>query len=340
MEIKRLLFLFIIAFQCNAQVSDFNHIDFNKADRIALECKNENLNNLPNLAFKLTSELDTDVEKFRAIYIWVCSNISNDYKLFTKNNRKRNKFKDDSLQLLKWNNLVNKTIYKSLLKDKKTICTGYTYLVKELSLLANLNCEVIQGFGRTSSTDIENFTSPNHSWNAVKLNNKWYLCDPTWASGLIDFESYKFKFNYNNGYFLTEPKLFAKNHYPLDEKWLLLDDVLSFQDFLEEPIMYGNAYTKLVEHHSPKKFKNTLHPKESVRFKYQLQEPINTNEIRLQVDNGFSDKKVKPTAVAMDNNTLTFEHKFTSTGFYDVHFFIKNQIISTYTFKVKRKKTL
>ena len=338
MEIKRLLFFFIIAFQCNAQVSDFNHIDFNKADRIALECKNEILNNLPNLAFKLTSELNTDVEKFRAIYIWVCSNISNDYKLFTKNNRKRNKFKDDSLQLLKWNNLVNKTIYKSLLKEKKTICTGYTYLVKELSLLANLNCEVIQGFGRTSSTDIENFTNPNHSWNAVKLNNKWYLCDPTWASGLIDFESHIFKFQYNDGYFLTNPKLFAKNHYPANQKWLLLDETLTFKEFLEVPIMYGNAYSKLEQHYYPSKFKNSIRPKEKVAFKYKLQEQINTNDVRLVVNNGFSDRKIKPETVTLENDTLTFEHEFKSTGYYDVHLYLDDDIISTYTFNVKRSK--
>ena len=58
----------------NAQKADFSTITFEKADKIALEYKNETLTNLPELAYKLTSDLATDVERFRAIFKWVCSN--------------------------------------------------------------------------------------------------------------------------------------------------------------------------------------------------------------------------------------------------------------------------
>ena len=70
---QKLLFLFFYSFIFigSAQKSDFKHINFNKADSIANLYKNEKLTNLPLLAYKLTYRLDTDVEKFRAIYIWV-----------------------------------------------------------------------------------------------------------------------------------------------------------------------------------------------------------------------------------------------------------------------------
>lgn len=48
-----------------AQVSDFNTVDFTRADNIAKLNEGEDLDNLPVLAHKLTSNLKTDVEKFR-----------------------------------------------------------------------------------------------------------------------------------------------------------------------------------------------------------------------------------------------------------------------------------
>ena len=62
----RYLIVLIAVWQVNAQRSDFNHIDFKKADSIALSYGNETLHNLPDLAHKLTTNLDTEVEQFEA----------------------------------------------------------------------------------------------------------------------------------------------------------------------------------------------------------------------------------------------------------------------------------
>jgi len=128
------ILLFFVACQSHAQISDFNHIDFKNADSAAMACKDEGLTNLAELSFKLTSNLTTDVERFRAIYRWVCGNIANDYSLYLKNKRKRERFKTDSTKLKDWNDAFRKRLFKKLLSDKKTICTGYAYVVKELCL--------------------------------------------------------------------------------------------------------------------------------------------------------------------------------------------------------------
>ena len=83
---------FLIVLSCfflNAQKSDFKHINFEKADSIANSYENERLNNLPLLAYKLTNNLNTQVEKFRAIHTWVCSNIESDHDFADKTIRKR-----------------------------------------------------------------------------------------------------------------------------------------------------------------------------------------------------------------------------------------------------------
>lgn len=337
MNIMRYLFLFIFVFQSHAQISDFDTIDFKKADRMALEYKNERLDNLPELAYKLTSSLTTDVERFRAIFTWVCSNIANDYGMYSKNMRKRQRFKNDSVRLENWNTQFRKATLKKLLKNNRTICTGYAYLLKELANLANIECEMVHGFAKTSTINIETLDAPNHSWNAVKLNNKWYLCDPTWASGIPNPSTLQFEFQYNDGFFLANPELFAINHFPVYEKWLFLDvdNKSTFKTFIESPIVYGQAYANLNNHIEPKKMHNTIQKNEVVTFKYQLIKPVNTEDISLLIDSGSNSKKVHPELISTKNQFLTVEYKFEHRGFYDVHFFIGTDLISTYTFKVK-----
>ncbi|WP_299120184.1 transglutaminase domain-containing protein [uncultured Winogradskyella sp.] len=334
---KSLVFILLfIVFQSHAQISDFNHIDFKKADSIALGCKDEGLDNLPQLTYQLTSSLDTDVERFRAIYRWVCNNVANDYNLYLKNKRKRERFKDDSIKFKTWSNNFRKTLFKTLLKDQRTICTGYAYLVKELAKLANLDCEIVQGYGRVSTTDIENLDLPNHSWNAIKLKNKWYLCDPTWASGIPDPETNRFTFQYNDGFFLANPELFAVNHFPEEAKWWLLDkEIPTFETFLASPIIYGKAYKNLSLHIAPKQMHHTIKKHENVAFEYKLIKTITPKDISLMIDNGFNNWKTKPQSVSVEDKSLILEHQFKTSGFYDVHLYIGDDLISTYTFSVE-----
>lgn len=218
---KKLLLLLLFTFVCqiHAQQKDFETISFEKADNIAMTLKGKELNNLSLLAHNLTYNLETDVERFRSIYYWVCHNIKNDYDLMVKNESKRLKLKNDATQLDEWNKNFRKEVFKKLSKRKKTLCTGYAFLIKELATLAGLECEIVNGYGKTSNS-FKNIKMPNHSWNVVKLNGKWYVCDATWSSGYID-EDYRFKFNYNNDFFLMDPKQFGKSHKPLDTEWLL-----------------------------------------------------------------------------------------------------------------------
>jgi hypothetical protein len=330
------LYLFIFASQSNAQVSDFNEINFHKADSIALEFKNLGLNSLPELSYKLTSNLETDVERFRSIYLWVCSNIANDYSQYSKNMGKRKRFKNDSLKLKVWNEHFRKISFKKLLRDHKTICTGYAYLIQELSNLAGINCVIIHGFARTSSINVKTLDVPNHSWNAVELNGKWYLCDPTWASGVPNPTTNEFEFQYNDGFFLSHPKLFATNHFPLDTKWLLLDGhEPTFENFLDAPITYGKAYTHMSIYNEPKKMHNIIQKDEKVIFKFQLLKPAKVEDISLMIDNGSETKKIHPELITINNQFLIIEYEFKTTGFYDVHLLIGPDLISTYTFKVK-----
>jgi hypothetical protein len=79
----------------------------------------------------------------------------------------------------------------------------------------------------------------------------------------------------------------------------------------------------------------SLHKKEKVIFKYELRKTIDLKNVSFLVDDGHSNKKIIPNVVTIDKQSLLIEHQFESNGFYDVHLYIGDDIISTYTFGVK-----
>ncbi|WP_397446029.1 transglutaminase domain-containing protein [Polaribacter sp. R77954] len=327
------IFLFLASYGF-AQQSDFKHIDFSKADQIAKKVKSKRLFELNKLTFELTKDLKTDVEKFRAIYIWICNNVANDFGLYAANERKRKRFAEDSLKLQNWNSKFKKKLFKKLLKKKRTICTGYAYLLKEMCTTIGIESKMVNGFGRTAAVDFNTLTMPNHTWNTVKLNNKWYLCDPTWSTGISFPEEGRFKFIYNDGYFLTEPKLFFYNHFPLESKYTLLKkNTLNFNDFVDAPLLYGDAYQILEKHISPKKMHHTISKGSSYSFEYQLKKEANAKRVKFIIDSGSTEKTVKP-QIELQEKHLKLTQTFNRIGFFDMHLYMDNKLMATYTFKV------
>ncbi len=330
------LFIFNII---NAQITDFKNIDFTKADNIAKLNKGANLKNLSLLSYKLTSKLPTKVEKFRAIYTWVCNNISGDINQNNKVSHERKKLKNDSIAFVKWNNKYKKKAFKKLLKHKQTMCTGYAYLIKELAFLSGIECKIIDGYGRTFDANVDELETPNHSWNAVKLNNKWYLCDATWSSGYMN-ENYTFVNDYNDGYFLTDPILFSKNHFPIQKKWLLNSDTTN-SSFIESPIIYGKTFKYKIMTIAPSKMNVKVLKNKEVNFKFTTLKNSFKNKVSLVYYLGDTEQYFNIYNLKNENGIITFKNKFKIKGFYDVHLKINNDVVATYTINVigNKKKT-
>lgn len=334
--IKKLTYVvFLISIAANAQLSDFKHISFHKADSIAASYLGANLNSIPKLSYLLTKDLETDVEKTRSIFKWIASNITNDHPIYLENKRKRRQLKDDPVALEKWNEEVKRKTLQILLKKKRTVCTGYAFLFQQLCKYAGIKTKVINGFSRTGGTEIEDLQSPDHSWNAVLLNNKWYLCDPTWASGIYDPDTSSFIFEYKEGYFLTEPKLFVKNHYPLEPEWTLIkENNPSLQEFIDGPLLYTSAFKFGALYEAPNKMYNTVHKKESISFAIQLLDSSEINEVYVLLSDKRKDEVVNPKNLVIKKDSIKFDHQFLFKGYYDMHLMLDGEVIMTYAFHV------
>ena len=335
MKMHYCLLLFIFAINgLLAQVSDFADVNFTRADNIAQIHQGASLDNLPLLAYQLTSTLSTDVEKFRAIYKWVCQNIKGDSRQFSKVEKQRKKLKHDSVSFMKWNREYKKIAFKKLLQHKTTMCTGYAYLIKELCFLANIRCQIIDGYARSVATNTKKIEYPNHSWNAVFLGNKWYLCDPTWSSGYLNQDNL-FVRDYNDGYFLTAPDLFAKNHYPLQTEWLL-DQEKSTSDFVSAPLIYDETIEKGIQPVYPQLMDITVQKNEEVNFSLSSTNKVSEKDVQLVYYSGYKERILGIYDRQQKDNIISFKHAFKAKGTYDTHIKIDGEIIATYTIVVTK----
>jgi transglutaminase/protease-like cytokinesis protein 3 len=321
-----------------AQRSDFKHVDFRQADSVAKAHKGVSLKNLPILAYKLTKPLKSEVEKFRAIYTWVSTNITLDYLAFAKNKNKRRKLRKDSVALDQWKRSFRTKSYRKLLRSKTTVCTGYAYLVKELATMADINCKIIHGYGRTPSSNVGILDMPNHSWNVVKLNNRCYLCDATWSSGEFDVQKNTFLPDYNDGYFLAEPALFVKNHYPIDTRWILMENKPTMEEFLNAPVVYKHAFGHGICPIEPKIMHIKLNKGDMFTLVLKVDKNTQLDKLKLEIITGENSDLVKPKLVKLNNGLIKLTHPFRRTGYYDVHLKLGNHYILTHTVKVVRKK--
>ncbi|RAW00639.1 transglutaminase domain-containing protein [Pseudochryseolinea flava] len=311
-----------------AQRSDFQQIDFSRADNMALRFPNHSLKNIKVLADKLTQGLTTDVEKFRALYRWVCDNIAYDYALFEKNRRLRAKQENTADDIAR-NKKFNAEVFRTLLEKHRTVCTGYAYLLRELCSHVGISCVIVDGYGRTANANIGGNGIPNHSWNAVQLHGKWYLSDPTWASGAVESQFHLFIKNYDDAYFLSDPNVFIQNHYPLDPQWTLLKtNTVTLNEFLNRPIIYSNAYHYQVDNPSPTRFNVAVRKGEEISFQFDSRHDFSQAALMVDgksIQHSFDKKGLRYSTVQAFNNK----------GVHVVHLMIDNKSVLTYRVSVK-----
>ena len=207
---------------------------------------NDNINKiLENAPKRVNSNLDeftkylidktkllNDLEKAYLLFNWIGNNIEYDYEGML--------YSTATVEI------------NSVFKIGKTVCSGYSRLFRHLADNIDLITENIKGYvkGANFESDLKKSEirlNSNHEYNAVKLNNKWYLIDSTWGAGYVISDG--FKKYYKPYYFCTPPELLINSHYPLNENWQLLENPLNFKQFLSklsfEPRFFADGFYKV-----------------------------------------------------------------------------------------------
>lgn len=165
--------------------------------------------NIADLAEYLTLPYENEDDKIRAIYSWVSNKIS--YSL--RKMRYQYTFSD------------RQEIVDDALKSRNCVCQGYAELFHALCSESDIDSYVISGYVKLNGK-IEDFS---HAWNAARIENKWYLFDPTWGSGYVS--NNRFHPSFNNDYYKIESSKFIQSHMPFDPLWQFLPRPLTHKDF-------------------------------------------------------------------------------------------------------------
>lgn len=209
-QVFTFLLLFFFSLSAWSQAKDLR--DFSTIDNHAQKASVEVSSSVSDLAIYLTQTATNDFEKARSFYVWLTTHISYDMQAYKNGKRRINQNNED------------------ILRRKRAVCFGYSQFFKALCDEVGLPAEVISGYSKGSLTSTPNLQQPDHAWNAVKLEGKWYLLDATWGAGVVYRQS-EFVHQFSEDYFLTPPEKLIVNHLPADPMWQLLSCAISVDDF-------------------------------------------------------------------------------------------------------------
>jgi hypothetical protein len=170
------------------------------------------LNYLDQLVHYLVSWTDDNYLKIKSIHDWIVCNIP--YDIAAYNNGE----------------IKNQLPYITL-RFRTAVCGGYSTLFNYMARQASFECEYVSGYtkGRSKYAIQPMGQFVRHAWNCIKINDIWYLIDTTWDAGYVDGN--RFIFAYTTDFFLTDPTIFIRRHYPQAPGFLLLDNYVSIDDF-------------------------------------------------------------------------------------------------------------
>ncbi len=188
----------------------------------------------------IKKDFSTQSDRVRAIYRWITTNIAYDEGLASSMDGKSIKaFSYSSMnEKEKKERLFKSELVTKTMNSKKAVCHGYAVLIEDLCKKLGIECKVIFGNLKSSPSQIGLLPNEtNHAWNVVKIDSFWRFIDATLGAGFISTKTNAFKFYFNEAYFFTNPEDFFLNHFPDEEKWLLVSK--SRDDYAKLPLFFG-----------------------------------------------------------------------------------------------------
>ena len=232
MKLKTLfapVFLFVWLFSVEAS-AQYEHVDA----RISQYPKH--LTSSAQLASRIMQDFASDRERVRGAYTWIATNIAYDMNEYKLGNTIAYKYTSDADRVKK-EAAFRKSLVSRTLRTRKGVCEGYASLMQDLLGHFGLESHIIAGVSRTNISQIGQLPKENdHVWNAVKIGGKWELIDVTWAAGSVDGASGKFRYAFTDAYFMPDPERFFMNHFPEDQRWLLVKKNPS--EFARQPLFH------------------------------------------------------------------------------------------------------
>ena len=164
-----------------------------------------------DIARYITSRVKGEREIAYAAYAWVTSNIRYDRDSATRINFNP----DPSVKIT------------AALRRRRGVCENFAAILNDIYIQSGLKSFIVGGYTRQGNR----IDRSGHAWCAVRVDNEWFLCDPTWDAGSRIFR-----------FFLSDPQEFIGTHMPFDPMWQLLKHPISHRDFYTGYTYTNNSF--------------------------------------------------------------------------------------------------
>ena len=198
-------------------------------DAHVLSTPTEQTESVETLSQYLTSPWEGDRNKAYAIFRWLSFNVAYDVDGFFGRTEKKG------------------CDAASVLRQKTSVCAGYANLFEALGKAAGLQAHTVEGYAKGYGFEPgQRIKDTNHAWNGVQINGEWFICEPTWGAGYLGADL-MFHRSPDMAMFLMDPEYAICSHYPADEKWQLLDEPISKEEFEKLVVPSGRIHQMGVE---------------------------------------------------------------------------------------------
>ncbi|MCY7409293.1 MAG: hypothetical protein LH473_03395, partial [Chitinophagales bacterium] len=212
-----------------------------------------------------------DSEKVRSIFTWETSHITYDWAAYQ-------------------NGTYSSQQSATTLKRRKGVCQNFSDLFTDLCNAAGLEAHTISGYAKSNvdnSWMLYGFTSINHAWNVVKVNNHWELMVVTWAQNIG-----------STIYFMADPKIFREDHLPAETKWQMMRDTISLKQFEHQPILDDGYKSLGITHLTPmaSSIKGNIAGRQAKKFVFEFDCKKNL-DVKARVSDYYHSKEAKGSQV-------------------------------------------
>ena len=314
--------LFFLCFNVLLTAQNFDHVDSR------VRSYPSRYSSAEQLAAQIQADFTKEIDKARAIFTWLSLNVAYDLETLEKGQTQINFSYTSQEDLKRKLEAINTNTINATLRTNKAICEGYAQTFKRVAELLNMPCMLIGGYSKGDVSEIGRIPpQENHAWNAIKINKKWHLVDPTWGAGVALGRGWVHRFN--DFFFLTDPKKFALTHFPSERMWFLTDTDLSLQEFYKAPIFENAYFLNRLTLLSPKQ--GIIYARANGTIKFTMATiPANTNLFYAYTDNKYT-HQIEPYCA---QGKCTFEIPVNSNGDSELLIFANKSMAMQFKVKI------
>ena len=300
-----ILLLLIAPSLVNAAQSQTVRSPFNVIDAYMRNCPAASERSIADIAYYINRSARTDLEKARAVYVWMTDNISYNDAGYNSGN-----YGDNSAE--------------NVLKTRVAVCAGFADLFTEIAVKTGIEAITITGYAKGYGySEGDSFDDSNHAWNAVKIDGAWKIYDATWGQGGGSEDSrgrMKSTKKFDEQWFNVDPKHSVFTH--LAE--------IPYENFLPQNISLAE-FERLPDL-QPKVFQYGLVTAEELLAQVKTKKVFNLPKIHA-VSPIFQIVNAPKTRILKQKARITFEIKSNE----DLHFHLVNELDEWIPFEKKEQ---